>query len=481
MGIKKHWEDIGTKIGIEIHQELSGSKLFCSCSADLMEKNKVLEITREIRPSGGETGEIDIASLYEQEKKRKFVYYGYEDEYCLVDTDCEPPHQINRDALRIALEVAMLLKLQIPDELIVMRKVISNGSVISGFQRSLLVGIGDEESFIKTPEGRVRIKDLYLEEDAAKIIKKEENLVYFSLSRAGIPLLEVGTHPDIKTPEHAKELAAHIGMILRSVPGVKRGIGSIRQDINMSIKGGDRVELKGFQDLRSMPKVIENEIMRQLEIKKQDKKVEKEVRMVNPDGTTNFLRPLPGAARLYPETDLPVIPVTKEFLKSIKKPVLLTERIEALEQRYSLHAEIARALIYDEHLELFEELTKKFSMPELIAKTLVLTVKDLKNRLNLPSNRLKKKDFEEVFSYVQKGLIDKDAVAHVLADKLQGTFHLQKYEKVNEKDLEFHIKNLVKEKNNLNDSALMGIIMKEYQGKVNGKKVMEILKRIRGT
>ncbi|MBI2110340.1 hypothetical protein HYT51_00995 [Candidatus Woesearchaeota archaeon] len=245
----------------------------------------------------------------------------------------------------------------------------------------------------------------------------------------------------------------------------------------MSIKGGSRVELKGFQDLRSMPKVIENEIMRQSEIIKQGKKVEKEVRMVNPDGTTSFLRPLPGAARLYPETDLPTIPITKELLNSIKKSELLIEKVERLEKNYNINSEIARELVKDDKLEMFEVLNNKFKMPELIARTIILTVKDLKNRLDLPSDKLTEKDFEEIFNYVKKGILDKGLVSKALEDKLQGKFSLAKYKVVDEKELEFFIKNLVKEKGNLSDGALMGIIMQEYKGMVDGKKVMEILKR----
>ena len=202
--MKDDYDKINFLCGIEIHQELSGKKLFCSCSADLKEEKKDLEIKREIRSSVGESGEADVASLYEQKKNLKFVYYGYEDEHCLIECDEQPPDPINQDALKTALEIATILKLKIPDELIVMRKVISDGSVVSGFQRSLLVGLGNEESFIDTSQGRVRIKDIYLEEDAAKIIKKERDNVYFSLSRAGIPLIEIGTQPDIKTPEQAK-------------------------------------------------------------------------------------------------------------------------------------------------------------------------------------------------------------------------------------------------------------------------------------
>lgn len=464
------YKKINLKVGLEIHQELSRTKLFCSCSTDLKEKNKVVEITRKIRPSRGETGEIDIASLYEKEKNKEFVYYGYEDEYCLVEMDSEPPHEINLNALKTALAVATLLKLKIPDTLCVMRKVITDGSVVSGFQRSILTGVATKDSYIETSQGKVRIKDIYLEEDAAKIIKKEGNKVYFSLSRAGIPLLEIGTNSDIKTPEHAKETAEKIGMILRSFPTVKRGLGTIRQDVNLSIKGGARVEIKGFQDLRKIPRIIKNEIKRQLKIR-----VKPEVRRANPDGTTTFLRPLPGSARLYPETDLETIN-PKPYLKKIKLPKLITDKVAELEKKYKLSKEIAKKLVDID----FSGYVKKFNKVEsrLIAQVLVEIPKDIKKRYNLEISKLKQEDFNFVLDNLNKGNINRDAVINILTDKIKNKkINLSDYKAVSKKDLKKGIKKIVNENKGASLKALMGIIMKKYRTTAEGHLVMSILKK----
>jgi Glu-tRNA(Gln) amidotransferase subunit E-like FAD-binding protein len=466
-----NYEKLNVKIGLEIHQELSGKKLFCSCSTDLKEEKKVIEIVRKINPSMGESGDVDVASLYEKRKNQKFVYYGYENEFCLVETDGCPPHKINQDALDTALEVAMLLKLEIPDMLQVMRKIITNGSVVSGFQRTTLVGVSTDKSYIKTSYGDIRIKDLYLEEDACKIIKKEGNKVYYSLSRAGIPLLEIGTQPDIKTPEQAKEAASILGMVLRSTGKTKRGLGTIRQDVNLSIKNGARVELKGFQDLRNMPKVIDKEIERQLAITKKGKKVKSEVRRVDSKGTTSFLRPMPGAARLYPETDIPVISITKDYLNKIKLPELISKKVLSIEEKYNLKGYLANTLIKEKKAELFNKLVSKFKKvkPAFIAETLVSC-----------SEKIKDKDFEIVFENLNKGVIAKNHVIPILTDiSLGKKLDLGKYKIVEKGNLEKEIEKLVKEKKDLSVNAIMGILMKKHKGKLDGKKVFEIIKKFK--
>ena len=257
------YEELGVKIGIELHQQLNGKKLFCDCNCEINEKEILGEIRRRIKTVTGESGETDVAGTYEILRDKEFLYRSYIDESCLVDCDEEPCHYINKDHFNDSLRLALFLKLKIPDYICVMRKNVFDGSVSSGFQRTMIIGLESKDSFIETSKGKVKLEQLNLEEDACKIISKEKGIVIYSLSRQGIPLWELGTDASIKDNEHAKETASIIGMILRSTEEVKRGIGSIRQDINISINEGARVEIKGWQDLRTFKLLIENEILRQ--------------------------------------------------------------------------------------------------------------------------------------------------------------------------------------------------------------------------
>ncbi|MCK4714219.1 MAG: Glu-tRNA(Gln) amidotransferase subunit GatE, partial [Candidatus Aenigmarchaeota archaeon] len=239
------YRKLGLKCGIEIHQQLSTRKLFCDCPSSLDGKPKG-EIVRSLRAVAGELGDVDAAALHEVLTGKSFAYQVYPCESCEVELDEEPPHDLNSEALDIAPVVATLLKCDVPDEIHVMRKQVIDGSNTTGFQRTAIVGL---DGRIETPSGDVGVTNLNLEEDACQILGRKDKTVTYGLNRLCIPLIEIGTTPDIRTPEHAKEVAARIGMILRSTGKVMRGLGTIRQDVNVSVRGGARVEIKGAQDL----------------------------------------------------------------------------------------------------------------------------------------------------------------------------------------------------------------------------------------
>lgn len=303
-----NYNELGFKAGLEIHQELNTKKLFCNCNTSLNEKNLITKVERKIRATAGEIGLIDISSLYEQLRNRKFIYLGYENESCLVDLDEEPPHFINKEAFEIALQAAKIFKLEIPDTICTMRKTITDGSSVSGFQRTLLIGLESNDSYLETSKGKVKIVQLNLEEDSCKIIKKDNDLVYYSLSRQGIPLLEIGTDASLKDPDHVKEVALEIGTILRSL-NVKRGLGTIRQDVNISIKKGTRIEVKGWQDLKKLDLLVKNEVLRQYNLLEIKKELEKR-------GLKNFEKITEEVSNIFQNTEFKVI---KELLKNNSK------------------------------------------------------------------------------------------------------------------------------------------------------------------
>ncbi len=458
------YKDLNLKIGLEIHQQLSDKKLFCNCSTKFEEKELDIEFKRKLRASSGETGKVDVAAKFEESKNKDFIYHGYKGEYCLVDCDEQPPYQVNQDALVTALSLAKLFRLNIPKEIYVMRKIITDGSACSAFQRTMLVGYESEDSFIETSFGKVKIASLCLEEDACKIEKNEENKTYYSLSRQGIPLIEIMTKPDIKTPDGAKETAEKLGMILRSFSDILRGIGTIRQDVNLSILDGSRVEIKGFQDLRTMPKIIDYEIQRQFSLVEKDKKVEEEVRKANENGTTSFLRPLPGSARMYPDTDIPTIEVSKELLENVKIPELIEDKINKLKERYGLSNELASEMIHSK-ID-FNDYSKKYNeiSSGLLASILVS---------NFNNKRL-----DYVLDLLDKGKITKDVVNEIFVKLSKNEkINLEDYKSVSLNEIEKEIKELKSKNKELSVNALMGMLMSKYKGKIDGKKLIELINK----
>ena len=465
------YKSIGFKAGLEIHQQLDGKKLFCDCPTLNSDKEADMRAERRLRAVAGEMGGVDKAALHEAGKSKRFLYEGSSEDCCLVEFDEEPPKPINQDALDTVLVVAKLLNAKIADEVQVMRKTVIDGSNTSGFQRTALVAV---DGFIETSKGKIHVPTICLEEEASQKAEDTKEYTKYRLDRLGIPLIEIGTSADIVDAEHAKEVASALGMILRSTGKVKRGLGTIRQDVNVSIKGGARTEIKGFQELKSIPKVIENEILRQEELIKEGKKIREEVRKAEPDFTTSFLRPMPGAERMYPETDVAPVKITAERLKGIKLPELITEKIDKIEKKYKLSKELASELVKEnidfEHYLKFKNIDVKF-----IAQTLVNTPKEIKTRFNVEVDAVKYAD--ELFSKLDKGEIPKGAVFEILVETGKGgKVDYGKYS-AGPIDIEKEIKDIIEKKPGLNAGAYMGIIMGKYRGKVDGKKVMETVKK----
>lgn len=279
------YKKLGLKMGLEIHQQLNTEKkLFCPCKCELTDKKPDYKLLRYLRPTQSELGKIDRAAFEESRRKLEFTYESYDHETCLVEADDEPPHPLNMEALEIALIIASLLNMNVVDEFHTMRKQVIDGSNTGGFQRTGLVAT---DGNLETEYGTVKIENLCLEEDAARRMGQKRGKVVFRLDRLGIPLLEVTTDPSMKHPEQVKEVAYQLGQVLRSTK-VKRGLGTIRQDLNISIAEGARVEIKGVQDLDLMPKMVENEVKRQInlieimkELQRKGAKVNNEIHNVN--------------------------------------------------------------------------------------------------------------------------------------------------------------------------------------------------------
>ncbi len=603
------YQKIGLKCGIEVHSQLEGKKLFCNCPTLLRDDSPDFELKRKLRASAGESGKIDVAAQQEQIRNKVFVYQGYSDTNCLVETDSEPPHSLNKDALYTTLQLSKLVNANVSPVVQVMRKTVVDGSNTSGFQRTALIARNGE---LETSEGIVRIDNISLEEDACKIVSENENEKIYKLDRLGIPLIEIGTAPDIKTPEQCQETARKLGMLLRSLPGVKRGLGTIRQDVNVSIKGGNRIEAKGAQDLRMIPTLVNLEIKRQqelLKIKEELKNVKlnkfeiyditklfskseakviesslkikgkvlalklngfsgmisrelqpnyrvgsefsgrakikagvkgifhsdelpnygitkdevdlvkkelkckdkdafvlvaaledkakialsavyeraeelfvgvpKEVRKAEQNGLTSFMRPMPGSARMYPETD---VPLAKPDPHAVELPELISEKTERYQKKFSLSSDLANYIAKSDHIELFEELVKKYPKfkANFIADTLISMPREIKKKYELNPSKLTDDNYRDLFKYLHEDKIHKDIIIDVLIDMIKNKFDLKNYESLATEDIHETIKEIVDKNKGAPFGALMGQCMKALAGKVSGKVISEELGKLIG-
>ena len=477
---KIDYDKISFKSGLEIHQQLDTGKLFCKCPSYLRSDNPHFSVSRKLHAIAGETGEIDIAVAHEAALDREFTYQAYKDTTCLVELDESPPFPINEPALNETLKVALLLNCEIYPITQIMRKTVIDGSNTSGFQRTVLIA---HDGFLETSFGRIRIDTVCLEEDAARIIEKDGRKAVYRLDRLGISLIEIATAPDITKPEQVKEAALKIGEILRACK-VKRGIGTIRQDINMSIKGHERVEIKGFQDPAMMIITVNKEIARQLNDFENNRK-KGEVRGALENGETEFLRPMPGGARMNPETDLPLLRISRDKINEMKKnlPKLKSEIKSELKKKGLTDEFIA--LILDKNLDEFETLLKLYDKDaNLIAKMVSLWRSEFASKLKKTSeeiyNILNERVLETILEKLIKGKIKENDIKGIMFKIASGSSleEALKVEKISHDSLEEEITKIVRENPGLMPNAYMGLIIKNYSSHIDKKKAMEILQRL---
>ena len=263
----------GLKVGLEIHQQLDTSaKLFCSCKPELFRGEPEITFLRRLRPTQSELGQIDPAAYFEFQKGLKVLYEANTATSCLVEIDEEPPHKLNLEAVETVLTAALMMKAKPVDEIHVMRKTVIDGSNTTGFQRTGVIALNGE---VKAGEKTVPIQHISLEEDAARKMGEEGNIVCYRIDRLGIPLIEVATAPVMGSPKEAEEAALAVGRILRATGKVKRGLGTIRQDVNISIPNGALTEIKGVQELELVSLVVEYEVQRQVNLLKISEELEK--------------------------------------------------------------------------------------------------------------------------------------------------------------------------------------------------------------
>ena len=610
-------EDYEMMCGIEIHQQLDTKKLFCDCDSHLCDDGQGAYF-RKLRPTTSEMGEVDRAALAQFQRHMGYRYQCCEGTSCLVELDEEPPHGVNPDAMQIALTFSEMLGANVIDEIHFMRKIVVDGSNTSGFQRTALIST---DGHVKAGDRDISILSVCLEEDAARKVETKGDEILYRLDRLGIPLIEVATGPDMRTPEEVQEVAYRIGTLLRATRRVKRGIGTIRQDLNISIPGGARIELKGVGDLKLIPDYVRNEVARQRMLirvkdilngrgtkpvdfvtedvtdifadceskvikgalsdkgkviavrlpgfagvmngdnktlrlgsemaqrartrgvkgifhsdelpnygieqsyvdalrerlgmtgefdafvicaakeKKATEALEVAVARANealsgvpeetrdplPDGTTKYSRPLPGAARMYPETDVPPTLITEERMAAVRASMPeFPEQIEArLVKDYGVNEQQSRQIVRKGLDELFEMLAAD-GMSAIAATTVLNTFGELEHD-GLDPLAIPEGDMIEAFSLLRDGRFAKEALPALLKEMCSGTKPEAAISKLglgamDALEAEGIIDSIVREREAFvrergmaSVGPLMGPVMGALRGKVDGKQASDLL------
>lgn len=630
------------KVGLEVHQQLATkTKLFCGCpcfieaefshDSDLLERFPI-QFTRILRAATSELGEMDLAAKFEARRVIRVNYLSNKETSCLVEADEEPPHSVNNDALETSLVFALALKSRVIDEIHVMRKIVVDGSNTSGFQRTAVVALGGILEY-NSGLSKVGVQSISVEEDAARSVKLEESPTgekVYVLDRLGIPLVEVALAPIEGTPEEIENAAGSLGRFMRASGRIARGLGTIRQDLNVSVMNSHIIEVKGVQKLEQIGKVVRFEAARQkffydlskeieqaaggnLKISLEDAtdiftntksniiksalsahgsnarvacilvkdfagfigkensfgsrlgkelgaiarayglggvfhsdelpnygvtaeevktlrdrfspsekdafvllagNVEKvsvcsealiqrlrdslngvppETRATTPDGETVFLRPRPGAARMYPETDIPLIEVSEAYLRKLEDliPEPWDKQVKKFAAKFKLSAQLAEQLFDSDRREVFEQIVVSTNLsPGFVAYSLIDTVQNLSREEvevdNVSNDRLK-----ELLIAIDKGKFAKEALPEILRilasnpeTKLDEALARSGFESLDEANLAKIVRDViganienVKSKGMASQSMIMGKVMQKVRGKVDGKIVNEAVSR----
>jgi len=273
------YQTVGFKSGLEIHQQLyTDKKLFCRCPAGIYSDNYDAEILRHMRPTLSELGVYDGTALMEFKTKKEIIYRINRNTVCTYEMDDTPPFLINEDALDIALGIGMLYNCKLVDELHIARKQYLDGSIPTGFQRTAIYAV---DGWIPYKDRKVKIVQMSIEEDSCREVSDfSHNRIYLT-DRLGMPLIETVTGPDMRTPQEAAEVGWICASLVRSTHKVRRGIGAARQDVNVSVEGGTRIEIKGVPKIGMIPLLTHNEAMRQWNLLRLREELKK--RGVTPD------------------------------------------------------------------------------------------------------------------------------------------------------------------------------------------------------
>ncbi len=255
------YERVGFKSGLEIHQQiLTDKKLFCRCPAGKYSESYDAEILRHMRPTLSELGEYDGTALMEFKTKKEIIYQINRETVCTYEMDDTPPFEMNEDALDIALGIGMLYDCVMVDEVHIARKQYLDGSIPTGFQRTAIVGV---EGSIPYKDRKIRIIQLSIEEDACREVSDVGHVRTYITDRLGMPLIETVTGPDMRTPQEVADVANICRWLVRSTGKVRTGIGAAREDVNVSVTGGTRIEIKGVPLIPNIPLLTYSEAMRQ--------------------------------------------------------------------------------------------------------------------------------------------------------------------------------------------------------------------------
>lgn len=461
--------DPKTVIGLEVHVLLdTASKLFCGCRVvgpDAMPNSSCCPV-------------------------------------CLGMPGAKPV--LNRRAVEIALMVALSLNCNVSSEFFFSRKTYFYPDLAKNFQITQFEFPVGKNGFIKLDSGKkIRVKRIQLEEDPGALVHEgkigSSDYCLVDYNRSGNPLVEIVTEPDLSSIEEVKEFFSKLKSVVEYLGVFDAQKSVLKADTNVSITGGNRVEVKNVTGTKNIESAVQFEVSRQKAILIEGKKIGLETRGFDEETLSTFsLRGKESAADYgyIVEPDIPKVVVAKKWLLELKSqlPELAQQKISRLKKEFGLSDYDARVICSEKELsELFEAAAKKVN-PVLAARFLSRELLGILNYNNLALKELHLDFGEMVFllELLESGKVSeknaKEAMINYATKKIIPKEFLEKNNLL--KDLGESVlvaaveKVLAQNKPAFDDlksgnkkalNFLVGLVMRETKGKAEARKVQEII------
>jgi len=471
--LKKKMEEYEIIIGLEVHVELlTKSKMFCSCSTEFGSPPN-----KNICPvCTGMPGVLPV---------------------------------INKKAVELAIKTAIVFNSNISSFCRFARKNyfypdLPKNYQISQYEEPLATG-----GFLEVDGRKINFKRIHLEEDAGKLLHSEKgNFSYVDFNRSGIPLLEMVTEPDIRSPEEAEKFLEKLKKILEylEISDCNMEEGSLRCDANISVrkKGenllGVKTEVKNMNSFKSVRKALLYESKRQIEILKRGERIIQETRLWNErQQITEPMRTKEEAHdyRYFPEPDLVPLEIDEKWILEIKSQIgeLPDERKERFKNQYKLSDYDANVLTSQKGIaDYFEECVKLYKNPKIVANWIMDQLLSLTKGKILKASEipLKSEYLIEILNLIDEGKITQTTGKEIFKESYQKGIPpgiivkeknliqiedreiLKKYAEEVIKENEKAVNDWKKGKEQV-IGFLVGQVMKKMSGKANPNIVKEIL------
>ncbi len=417
-------------------------------------------------------------------------------EVCIGAPGSKP--MLNKEVVNKALMVALALNCKINKRMTWDRKNYFYPDMSKNYQITQYDTPIGENGYLIINNRKIRITRVHMEEDPARIVHvggdiTHSDYVNVDYNRSGTPLVEIVTEPDLRSPEEAREYLRQLVSILEHLGVYDSNYYTIKSDCNISINGGERVEVKNVSGLRNAELALRYELVRQKNLIKRGRRVERQTRQFNPVSNTTIALRSKESEMDYGyivDPDLPWLILNNDWINSVKKslPELPAQRIKRFIKDYGLNKEVATTLVSDKALaDFYEQSINNYDKPVRVASWIsTQLLKCLNyNKQSIRTSKVTPKSFMELINLMDEGVITerfgKELIKEFVNTGISPKELIKNKKIISEEEVIKAVNKVLK--NNKIDlksnpkaiNHLIGLVLKETRGQADPKLVRKLI------